>query len=55
MAARLPRARVETVSEAGHAVHLEQPAIFARTVRRFLEEQAANEDRASEKDAQIGT
>jgi 2-succinyl-6-hydroxy-2,4-cyclohexadiene-1-carboxylate synthase len=55
MAARLSHARVETVSEAGHAVHLEQPAIFARTVRCFLEEHAANENRSSEKDAQIGT
>jgi len=55
MAARLPNARVEIVSEAGHAVHLEQPATFARTVRRFLEEHTANDDRSSEKEAQIGT
>ena len=54
MAARLPRARVETVSEAGHAVHLEQPAIFARAVRGFLEERAASEERSSEKVVQTG-
>ena len=46
MAARLPRARVETVSGAGHAVHLEQPAVFARTVRSFLDEHAEVEESA---------
>jgi 2-succinyl-6-hydroxy-2,4-cyclohexadiene-1-carboxylate synthase len=37
MGATLPRARVVVVPEAGHAVHLEQPAAFARAVRDFLE------------------
>lgn len=37
MGTTLPRARVVVVREAGHAVHLEQPAVFARTVRDFLE------------------
>lgn len=37
MGATLPRARVVVVPEAGHAVHLEQPEAFARTVRDFLE------------------
>lgn len=30
--------RLETVDEAGHAIHLEQPEIFSRTVTGFLEE-----------------
>lgn len=38
MAARLPRARLEVVPAAGHAVHLEQPARFARLLREFLKE-----------------
>jgi 2-succinyl-6-hydroxy-2,4-cyclohexadiene-1-carboxylate synthase len=36
MAARLPRSRIEIVPGAGHAVHLEQPEVFARAVREFL-------------------
>lgn len=36
MAQGLPRARVEIVPDAGHAVHLEQPEAFARAVRAFL-------------------
>lgn len=38
MAAVLPCARQEIVSEAGHAVHLEQPDAFDGAVRRFLDE-----------------
>ena len=30
--------RLETVAEAGHAVHLEQPEVFSRAVTGFLEE-----------------
>ncbi|BAS28265.1 2-succinyl-6-hydroxy-2,4-cyclohexadiene-1-carboxylate synthase [Limnochorda pilosa] len=44
MAARLPRARAEVVPEAGHAVHLEQPGIFARHVRAFLDEGRETKD-----------
>jgi 2-succinyl-6-hydroxy-2,4-cyclohexadiene-1-carboxylate synthase len=40
MAARLPNARLEIVPEAGHAVHLEQPSVFARLVQDFLDESA---------------
>ncbi|HEY8489661.1 MAG TPA: 2-succinyl-6-hydroxy-2,4-cyclohexadiene-1-carboxylate synthase [Dehalococcoidia bacterium] len=36
MAGRLPRPQVVTVPEAGHAVHLEQPARFQAAVRAFL-------------------
>lgn len=36
MAAALPYARTEIVPDAGHAVHLEQPAAFAGAVRSFL-------------------
>jgi 2-succinyl-6-hydroxy-2,4-cyclohexadiene-1-carboxylate synthase len=38
MEAELPHARVEIVPDAGHAVHLEQPDVFAQLVRSFLEE-----------------
>jgi pimeloyl-ACP methyl ester carboxylesterase len=34
-ARRLPGSRVETVSDAGHAPHLERPDIVARLVREF--------------------
>lgn len=37
MSRAIPRARLEIVSEAGHAVHLEQPDVFAGIVKRFLE------------------
>jgi pimeloyl-ACP methyl ester carboxylesterase len=37
-ARRLARARVETVDQAGHAPHLEQPETVARLVRDFLTE-----------------
>jgi pimeloyl-ACP methyl ester carboxylesterase len=33
---RLPAARLQTVEGAGHAPHLEQPAVVARAVRDFL-------------------
>ena len=36
LAARLPRARIELVAEAGHAAHLEQPDAFAAIARRFF-------------------
>ncbi len=36
MAAQLPWPRVEVVEAAGHAVHLERPAAFARLVADFL-------------------
>lgn len=38
MARRLPCARLAVVPEAGHAVHLEQPAAFQAAVRAFLQE-----------------
>lgn len=41
MAARLPRARVALVTEAGHNVHLEQPAAFTAVVQQFLAEPVA--------------
>lgn len=37
MADALPRARVEIVPGAGHAVHLEQPELFTRHVLAFLD------------------
>ena len=37
MSTTLPHARAVVVPQAGHAVHLEQPAAFARAVRDFLE------------------
>src|SRR5262249_10256165 len=37
-AGRIGRARVETVQQAGHAPHLEQPDVVARLVRDFLSE-----------------
>lgn len=36
MAARLHQAQLQIVPEAGHTVHLEQPAIFSRLVVEFL-------------------
>ncbi len=36
MGGRIPRARVEIVEGAGHAVHLEQSAAFASLVKEFL-------------------
>lgn len=36
MAAANPRIRLESVPDAGHAVHLEQPAAFARLVLEFI-------------------
>ena len=35
-ARRLPDARIQTVDGAGHAPHLESPAVVARMVRDFL-------------------
>jgi pimeloyl-ACP methyl ester carboxylesterase len=37
-ARRIAGARVETVEQAGHAPHLEQPEAVARLIRHFLEE-----------------
>jgi len=42
MARALPRAGVEVVPEAGHAAHLENPAVFHRIVRRFIAVVEAN-------------
>ena len=36
LAARMPRARVAVVEEAGHAAHLENPEAFARLAQEFL-------------------
>lgn len=36
MAARIPRAQVQIVPNAGHNVHLEQPAAFTHLLREFL-------------------
>lgn len=36
MVERMPNARLEVVPEAGHTVHLEQPAVFERIVNEFL-------------------
>jgi len=36
VAGRLPQARLVVIPEAGHAVHLEQPAAFGRAVSEFL-------------------
>ena len=36
LASALPDARIETIGEAGHAAHLEQPAAVGRTVCAFL-------------------
>src|SRR5262249_26256974 len=36
MAAALPAAHLALVPDAGHAVHLEQPAVFDRLVAEFL-------------------
>lgn len=40
MAAMLPCSRVRIVPDAGHAVHLEQPAVFDAAVRDFLQAHA---------------
>ena len=40
MAEKLRHAQVEIIAEAGHAIHLEQPAAFTRTVRDFLDKHA---------------
>ena len=45
MEAMLPRARVAILPDAGHAVHLEQPAAFASLVAGFLDS-FAGDDRA---------
>lgn len=37
MAAALPDNRLCIVPESGHAIHLEQPAVFSDTVQRFLD------------------
>ena len=55
MASRLPRARLETVSEAGHAVHLEQPVVFARTVRSFLADHADEKKPLPPENTGLGT
>ena len=36
VAAGLPAARLEVVHDAGHAPHLEQPAVFLRLVSEWL-------------------
>lgn len=37
LAARIPQATLRIVPDAGHAVHLERPAVFAALVRDFLD------------------
>ena len=44
IAAALPCARLETVTDAGHALHLERPQAFAAAVRRFLEDCKRSEE-----------
>ena len=46
----LPNARIETIGEAGHAPHSEQPDAFARTVLAFLEAGACNEGLAFQRE-----
>jgi pimeloyl-ACP methyl ester carboxylesterase len=36
LARRLPQAEVCEIADAGHAVHLEQPAAFLRAARDFM-------------------
>ena len=53
MAAALPQGRLALVPEAGHAAHLEQPALFDRLVAGFLAEHillAASSHNASERE-----
>ena len=38
MAVAMPRARVETIADAGHAAHQQAPAAFCETVHSFLME-----------------
>jgi 2-succinyl-6-hydroxy-2,4-cyclohexadiene-1-carboxylate synthase len=52
LAARLPRARVAIVPEAGHAAHLENPAAFHRVARDFLAEVEDEPDPTSTEPAQ---
>ena len=40
VAAMLPCSRVRIVPDAGHAVHLDQPAVFDAAVRDFLQAHA---------------
>ncbi len=40
LVALLPDARLEVISNCGHAPHIEQPRIFAELVKRFLKELA---------------
>jgi 2-succinyl-6-hydroxy-2,4-cyclohexadiene-1-carboxylate synthase len=47
LAARMPRARVARIPEAGHAAHLEHPEAFASLARCFLAEVEADCPRAS--------
>jgi len=45
MAAMLPDKQLVTVPKSGHAIHLEQPAVFASTVRLFLEHCRQNQSK----------
>jgi hypothetical protein len=51
MAARMPDARLEVVPDAGHTVHLEQPAAYERAILEFFEKVGnRNADGADSKD-----
>jgi 2-succinyl-6-hydroxy-2,4-cyclohexadiene-1-carboxylate synthase len=47
LAARLPRARIATIEEAGHACHLEQPERFLEAARGFLREHGGDRTAAA--------
>ena len=46
-AAALPNARLAVISDAGHAVHLEQPRAFTRAVRQFLSAHLQEKEQAT--------
>ena len=48
MASTMACAQLEIVPDAGHAIHLEQPDLFAATVLSFIERTSRHEDRQEE-------